>query len=147
MTGPLNTLLRTLAAVASIAAGVLHWDIWANHGYRSTPIRELFVASAVVGVIAGLLAFLPKAASAVPAVLVNVVFLGALVLSRVASVPTFHGPFSASGLEPMDAMIVGVSTTLLLIVAEGAAVVLGVASIFFGRGRRSTPLPSEYARV
>lgn len=147
MTGPVNTLLRTLAAVASIAAGVLHWDIWANHGYRSAPIRELFVASAVVGVVAGLLAFVPKAASAVPAVLVNALFLGAFILSRVASVPTFHGSFSESGLNPKDAIILTVSTTVLLLVAEGAAVVLGAASVFFGRGRRSTPLPSEYARV
>jgi len=147
MTGTVNTLLRTLAAVASIIAGVLHWDIWANHGYRQTPIREMFIASAVAGVALGLLAVLPKRWSAIPVVLANAAFLGAFALSRVAEVPTFHGPFSEKGLAPDDAMIVGVSTTLLLLVAEGLAVVLGLASVAFGRARRSAPLPYEVARA
>jgi len=147
MTGTVNTLLRTLAAVASIIAGVLHWNIWANHGYRQTPIREMFIASAVAGVALGLLAVLPKRWAAIPAVLANAAFLGAFALSRVAEVPTFHGPFSEKGLAPDDAMIVGVSTTLLLLVAEGLAVVLGAASLAFGRAGRSAPLPYEVARA
>ncbi len=143
----MNTLLRSLAAVASIAAGVLHWDIWANHGYRQTPIREMFIASAVAGVALGLFAMLPRRGAAIPAVVVNAVFLGAFALSRVSEVPTFHGPWSEKGLAPADAMIAGVSTTLLLVVAEGAAVLFGLASLAFGRARRSAPLPYEVARA
>lgn len=143
----MNPLLRSLAAVASIAAGVLHWDIWANHGYRSTPIRELFIASAVVAVVAGLIALTPKRGAAIPAALVNALFLGAFVLSRVSEVPTFHGAFSERGLAPRDATFMGVSTTLLLLIAEGVAVVFGLASILFGRTRRSRPLPVEFARA
>ena len=147
MTGTVNTLLRTLAGVASIAAGVLHWNIWADHGYRQTPIREMFIASAVVGVALGLLAVVPKRGAAIPAAVANAVFLGAFALSRVAEVPTFHGPFSEKGLAPEDAMLVGVSTTLLLLVAEAVAVVLGLASLAFGRARRPAPLPYEVARA
>ncbi len=147
MTGTVNTLLRTLAAAGSIAAGVLHWDIWANHGYRQTPIREMFIASAVAGVALGLFAVIPKRGAAIPVVVANAVFLGAFALSRVSEVPTFHGPFSEKGLAPEDAMIAGVSTTLLLLVAEGAAVIFGLASLAFGRARRSAPLPYEVARA
>lgn len=147
MTGTVNTLLRTLAGVASIVAGVLHWNIWADHGYRQTPIREMFIASAVVGVALGLLAVVPKRGAAIPAAVANALFLGAFALSRVAEVPTLHGPFSEKGLAPEDAMIVGVSTTLLLIVAEAVAVALGLASVAFGRARRSAPLPYEVARA
>lgn len=147
MTGTSNTALRATAGLASIAAGTLHWEIWAHHGYRATPIREMFIASAVVGVVFGLLAFVPKQAAALPAAVVNALFLGAFALSRVSSVPTFHGKWSESGLAPKDAMLIGVSTTLLLLIAEAVAVLLGLASIVAGRPRRSVPLPGEYARA
>jgi len=147
MTGPANTFLRTLTAIGSIGAGVLHWDIWANHGYRNTPVREMFIASAVAGVAVGLLALLPKRGAALPAVVANAAFLVAFALSRVTTLPTFHGPFSERGLAPTDAMIGGVSTTLLLLIAEGAAVVLGLGSLLFGRAARSRALPAEFARA
>jgi len=143
----MNILLRTLAAVASIAAGVLHWDIWANHGYRNTPIREMFITSAVVGVAVGLIALLPKRGAGVLAGLANAVFLGAFALSRVSEVPTLHGGFSEKGLTPEDAMILGVSTTLLLLVAEGVAAVFGLGSILFGRPPRRRSLPAEVSRA
>ncbi len=143
----MNLVLRALTAVASIAAGALHYDIWANHGYRSTPIREMFLASAVLGVALGLLALVPRRRAALPAALVNAMFLGAFALSRVSEVPTFHGPWSETGLAPEDAMIQGVSTTLLLLIAEAAAVLFGLASVLFGGRRRSAPLPAEYARA
>ncbi len=143
----MNILLRTFAAVASITAGVLHWDIWAHHGYRSTPIREMFIASAAVGVVVGLIAFLPSRGSAILAGLANAVFLGAFALSRVSKVPTFHGSFSETGLAPKDAMLLGASTTLLLLVAEGVAAAFGLGSILFGRPRRSRPLPAEVSRA
>jgi len=143
----MNTVLRALAAAASIAAGVLHWDIWANHGYKATPIREMFIASAVVAVALGLLALVPRSKAAIPAGVANAAFLGAFALSRVSEVPTFHGPWSENGLAPADATILGVSTTLLLLVAEALAVTFSVASVVLGRRRRSVPLPAEHARA
>ncbi|CAA9220776.1 MAG: hypothetical protein AVDCRST_MAG76-684 [uncultured Acidimicrobiales bacterium] len=143
----MNTLLRAVTAVASITAGVLHGDIWANHGYRSAPIREMFVASAVLAVALGLLALVPWRLAAVPAAVANAVFLGAFALSRVGEVPTFHGGWSEGGLAPQGATILGVSTTLLLLTAEGLAVACGLASAVFGGERRSVPLPAGYARA
>ncbi len=143
----MNLVLRLVTAAASIAAGVLHWDIWANHGYRSAPVRELFVASAALGVAVGLLALVSRKAALVAAV-VNAGFLAAFALSRVSEMPTFHGGWSEEGLAPVEAMIQGVSTTLLLLVAEGVAVACGVLSLLFGRReRRGRPLPAEYARA
>jgi len=143
----MNTLLRAVTAVLSIGAGVLHWDIWANHGYRSTPVRELIVASAVIGVIVGLVALIDRPRAAIPAVVANAAFLGAFALSRWTELPTFHGGWSESGLNPTDATILGVSTTLLLVLAEGLAVLCGLASVYFGREPRAVPLPTDFARA
>lgn len=143
----LNFLLRALTAAASIAAGVLHWDIWAHHGYRATPIREMFAAAAVLGVALGLVALIPKSRAALPAAAASAMFLAAFALSRVGEVPTFHGGWSETGLAPTDATIIGISTTFLLLLAEAAAVAAGVASLFFSGAPRSTPLPNEFARA
>ena len=143
----MNILLRAVTAVASITAGVLHWDIWANHGYRSAPIREMFVASGVLAVALGLLALVPRRTAALPAAVANAVFLVAFAVSRVGEVPTFHGGWSEAGLAPDGATILGVSTTLLLLLAEGLAVVCGLASALFRGQRRSVALPAEYARA
>lgn len=142
----MNILLRVVAALASIAAGVLHWDIWAHHGYRQAPVRELFVASAAAGVAVGLVALINRRWAALPAVVANAGFLGAFALSRLTEIPTLHGSFSESGLNPRDATLGGVSTTAVLVGAEALAVLLGLASLVFGRGSRSRPLPAEYAR-
>jgi len=139
-------ILHAVTALLSIAAGVLHWDIWAHHGYRQAPVRELFVASAAVGVVVGLLAFLSQRWAVLPAVVANAAFLGAFALSRLTELPTFHGSFSESGLNPSDATLAGISTTGLLVASEALAVLLGLASLLFGRRSRSRPLPAEYAR-
>ena len=139
-------LLRIVTAVASIAAGALHWDIWANHGYRSAPVRELFVASAVLAVVLGLVACVNRRKAALPAAAANAVFLAAFALSRVTELPTFHGGWREVGLAPDGATLLGVSTTLLLLVAEAVAVAAGLASLAFGRERR-TALPGRLARA
>ena len=144
----MRTVLRAAVAVFSIAAGVLHWDIWANHGYRSTPVREMFIASAAVGVLVGLLALVNRRWAGVPAVVANAACLGGFALSRTSEVPTFHGGWSESGLAPTSATLGGVSTTLVLVVAEGLAVLCGLASFLaHRRSTRSRPLPAEVARA
>lgn len=142
----MNKALGAAAALFSIGAGAAHWDIWANHGYRSTPVREMFIASAVVGVVVGLIGLVPKRGAALPIVVANAAFLGAFALSRVTELPTFHGGWSDSGLSPANATYLGVSTTLCLVVAEALAVACGLASFAVGRKPRSRPLPSEVAR-
>lgn len=143
----MNTLLRALTAVFSITAGVLHWNLWSNHGYRSAPVRELFIASAVLGIALGLVAIIERSSSGLPAAAANAVFLGAFALSRVAELPTLHGGWTESGLAPDSATILLVPTTLILLVCEALAVVCGVASAYFGRERASAPLPVEFARA
>jgi hypothetical protein len=143
----MNPLLRGATAVLSIFAGLMHWDIWANHGYRSTPVRELIIASAVIGVIVGSIAFVNNQRAALPAATANAVFLGAFALSRLAELPTFHGGWSETGLAPTSADIGGISTTLLIVLAEALAVVCALASLRFGRAPRPTPLPAAFARV
>ena len=144
----MRIVLRVAVALFSIGAGVLHWDLWANHGYRSTPVREMFLASAVVGVLVGLLALVDRRWAVVPAVVANAAFLGGFALSRTSEVPTFHGGWSESGLAPASATLGGVSTTLVLVVAEGLAVVCGLAAFLAGRRRpRRQGLPAEVARA
>lgn len=143
----MNTLFRALTALFSVAAGALHWNLWAEHGYRSTPVRELFIASAIVGVALGLLAIVDRTWAGLPAAVANAVFLGAFALSRVTELPTLHGGWSESGLAPESAKILLIPTTLLLLLAEGLAVVCGLASVYFGRGRATAPLPGEFARA
>lgn len=141
-----NQLLRGATALFSIGAGVLHWDLWTNHGYRDTPARELIIAAAVIGVVVGLIAFVDRLRAGVPAVAANAVFLVAFALSRVAQLPTFHGGWSESGLAPDSAEFLGAPTTLILVVAEALAVIFGIASIVFGREPRATALPNEVVR-
>lgn len=144
----MRVVLRAAVAALSIAAGVLHWDIWANHGYRSTPVRELFVASAVVGVVVGLVALVDRRWAVVPAVVANAAFLGAFALSRVSEVPTLHGGWSERGLAPTSATLAGVSTVLVLVVAEALVVLLGLVALLAGRrGARRPGLPAEFARA
>ena len=143
----MNKVLRAATAIFSVAAAVLHWDIWANHGYRSAPVRELFIASAVVGLVAGLFAFVDRPSAGLPAAAVNAVFLGAFALSRVAALPTFHGGWSESGLAPDRATVLGLSSTLLLLLAEALAVACGVGAAFFGREPRAVALPADFARA
>lgn len=143
----MNRLLRAVAGLASIVAGVLHWDIWANHGYRSTPVRELMIASAVIAVVVGLLAYVDRHPAALPVAAVNLAFLGAFALSRIATLPTLHGGWSETGLAPADATFFGISTTLLLLLAEVVAVACGGASLLFGRVAPARALPSEVLRT
>lgn len=143
----MNKILRAAVALFSIGAGVLHWDIWAHHGYRFSPVRELFVASAVLGVVLGLFALVNRWWAALPAALACAGFLGAFALSRLSEVPTFHGGFSESGLNPSDATLLGVSTTLVLVLCEALAVALGLATLLVGRRPRSQPLPAGYSRI
>lgn len=143
----MNKVLRAATAILSISAAVLHWDIWANHGYRSTPVRELLIASAVIGLVAGLVAFVDRAGAGLPAAAANAVFLGAFAVSRVAELPTFHGGWRESGLAPDSATVLGLSSTLLLVLAEALAVACGVGAAFFGREVRAAPLPAAFARA
>lgn len=142
----MNKVLRALAAIFSIGAALLHWDIWANHQYRFTPVREMFIASAVVGGLVGLFAFFPRRWAAIPVAVANAAFLGAFVLSRVAEVPTFHGGWSEKGLAPKGVVTLGISSTLVLIVCEGLAITFALAALAFGRRDRNIALPAEVAR-
>ncbi len=143
----MNAVLRALTVIFSISAGLLHWDLWANHDYDAIPARELIIASAVIGTVLGLVAFLERQWSPLPAAAANAVFLLAFAVSRLAELPTFHGGWSESGLAPAGVTTVGISTTLVLLVAEALAVACGLGACLTGRKPRPAALPREFARA
>jgi hypothetical protein len=140
-------LLRALTVIFSMLAALLHWDLWANHGYDDTPVRELFIAAAVIGILVGLVAFAERQRTSLPAVVANATFLLAFALSRLVELPTLRGGWSESGLAPEGVTSVGVSTTLVLLVAEVLAVAFGLAVFLLGREPRPVALPTEFARA
>ena len=143
----MKPLLNALTVIFSLLAGLLHWDLWANHGYDGTPVRELIIGAAVVGTLVGLLAFSERPGATLPAVVANAVFLFAFALSRVAQLPTLHGGWSESGLAPTGVTSLGVSTTLVLLVAEALAVAGGLGTFLLSREPRPVPLPTAFART
>ena len=143
----MNPVLRALTVIFSVVAGLLHWDLWANHGYDATPVRELLIAAAVIGVIVGLVAVSDRPRATLPAIVANAVFLVAFALSRVAALPSLHGMWSESGLAPDGVTSAGVSTTLVLLVAEVLAVACGLGALLLAREPRALPLPTEFART
>jgi hypothetical protein len=143
----MKPLLNALTVIFSLVAGLLHWDLWANHGYDGTPVRELIIAAAVVGTLAGLLAFSERPGATMPAVVANAAFLLAFALSRVAQLPTLHGGWSESGLAPDGVTSVGISTTLVVLVAEALAVTFGLVSFLLSRDPKAVPLPTAFART
>jgi hypothetical protein len=118
-------MLRGVVAVSSVLTGFLHYDIWANHGYRGAPVKELFIAQAVAAAVAGGLAVIPRATAVLPAIAVSAGSLAAFALSRTVGVPTLHGSFEESGLQPSAAHVLGLSSTVVILVAEVAAIVCG----------------------
>jgi len=110
--------LRIVIAVSSIISGALHFDIWANLGYKSAPVKELFVIQAVLAVVAGLVALAPRTLAVAPALAVNAGSLIAFALSRTVGVPTFHGSFEERALQPSAVR------TIVVLVAEVVAVVV-----------------------
>lgn len=144
---PVNPVLRALTVIFSVIAGLLHWDLWANHGYDATPVREMLIASAVIGVVAGVVAFSDRPWATLPAIAANAVFLVAFALSRVASLPSLHGLWNESGLAPEGVTSAGISTTLVIVVCELLAVACGLGAFLLVREPRAVALPTEFART
>lgn len=130
---------RAVVAITSVLSGALHLDIWANHGYRSAPVRELFVLQGSAAIAAGVTVLMPRAGAAWPALLVNMASLIAFALSRTVGVPTLHGSFAETGLQPSGARLLGVSSTAVTLVVGVLAVVISLYLLFHREGAGSGP--------
>ena len=67
----------------------------------------------------------------------SVASLAAFALSRTVGLPTLHGSFTEVGLEPADIRFVGLPAALAVLVSEGVATLLCLATIVRGL-RRAT---------
>lgn len=129
---------RTVIARASVAAciavaGYVHFRIW-EHEYRHAPVREMFLANAivsavlVVGLVAGIASRRPQSRvqRGIPSagMLFCLASLAAFALSRGPGLPTFHGSFKEHGLETTAAYVFGIGSAKVVLVAETVAAVL-----------------------
>lgn len=121
------------AAVCTALAGFVHFRIWQNE-YRHAPVREMFIANAVLSalLVLGILAGMAPRRSQSPAhrgllVAVMVFCLASLVafgLSRGPGLPTLHGSFKEHGLETTSSYVFGFGSAKAVLVAETLAAAL-----------------------
>lgn len=117
---------RLIAAVAIGLGGYLHFDLWRDV-YRRAEIREMFLlnvfASAflAVAILAPLRQVLMNRLVALGGLALAGGSLLAFALSRGPGLPTPHGLWKESGLSPEGIEFLGASTTLVVLIAEGIA--------------------------
>jgi len=132
-----SRVVRVLAAVAVLIGGYSHYHLW-DVAYRHTPVKELFIINAVTSLVIGIgLVIGPRRLAALGGIGVSLLTLVAFVLSRGPGVPTFHGTFTETGLQPSNVHVLGVNVALLTLIVEGAALLL--SAIILGRTPGRTP--------
>lgn len=134
-----SRVLRVVAAVAVAIGGYSHYHLW-DVAYRHTPVRELFVVNAAASLVIGIgLLTGPRRLAALAGIGVSFLTLVAFGLSRGPGVPTFHGTFTESGLQPSNVHVLGVNVALLTVIVEAVALLLSVAIL----ARRPGRAPAE----
>lgn len=132
-----SRVVRVLAAVAVLIGGYSHYHLW-DVAYRHTPVKELFLVNAAASLVVGIgLVVGPRRLAALGGIGVSFLTLLAFGLSRGPGVPTFHGTFTESGLQPSNVHVLGVNVALLTVIVEGVALLLSVAVLGRGPGRAS----------
>ncbi|MGH9124639.1 MAG: hypothetical protein ACRDZ8_07915 [Acidimicrobiales bacterium] len=118
-----------IAAIAIGIGGYLHYDVW-HSSYRHLPgryalVKQLFLVNAGLSVLV-LLALIisPARLVAVAGLLLSAGSLVAFALSRGPGLPTLHGSFKETGLTPHEVQFLGQPAALIVLIAEGVAVVL-----------------------
>lgn len=131
-----SRVLRIIAAVAIVIGGYCHYHLW-DVAYRHAPVRELFVINAVASALVGIgLAIGPRRLAALGGIGLSVLTLAAFALSRGSGVPTFHGTFTESGLQPSGVHVLGVQVAVLTLIVEGVALLLSLVTLFRNPKRR-----------
>ena len=128
-----TVIARASAAVSVAVAGFVHFRIWQNE-YRHAPVREMFLANAVVsallavGFLAGVGFHAPHhplhRALLVAGMVLSLGSLAAFALSRGPGLPTLHGSFKEHGLETTRAYVLGIGSAKVVLLAETATAVL-----------------------
>ncbi|MDQ6782092.1 MAG: hypothetical protein M3063_01325 [Actinomycetota bacterium] len=136
-------LVRVLAGVAVLIGGYGHYHLW-DVAYRHTPVKELFVIEAIASLVIGIgLVIGPRRLVALGGLGVSVLTLVAFGLSRIKSVgvPTFHGKFTETGLQPSNVHVLGVGVALMTLIVEGIALLLSLVILTRtpSRARRAPP--------
>lgn len=126
-------IARASVAACIAVAGFVHFRIW-EHEYRHAPVREMFVANAIVsvvlviGLVAGIASRRPQSRAQRAMLTAGMVFclasLAAFALSRGPGLPTLHGSFKEHGLETTAAYVFGIGSAKVVLVAETIAAVL-----------------------
>jgi hypothetical protein len=119
----IRTASRVVAAVTIAAGGLLHYRLWHDDGYRHTFVREMFVANIVASAVVTVALLVPRAIrlSALGGVLLALGSLAAFFLSRGPGLPTLHGTWKETGLQPAGDKVFGVKVALVVIVVEAVA--------------------------
>jgi hypothetical protein len=124
-----------IIAVCVAISGYVHFRIWQTD-YRHAPVREMFVAQAVVSLVIAVALIAAIAigtrsslarAAVWAALVVAAASLIAFALSRGPGLPTLHGTFKETGLETTQSFFFNVGSAKTILVAEGIAV---LASLF-----------------
>lgn len=128
-----TAIARASAAACIAIAGFVHFRIW-EHEYRHAPVREMFLANAVVSVVlvvglaAGIASRRPQRrlqrGMLAAGVLLCLTSLAAFALSRGPGLPTLHGSFKEHGLETTAAYVFGIGSAKVVLVAEAMAAAL-----------------------
>jgi hypothetical protein len=148
----MKRLFSVVAAIGIGLGGFVHFRLW--HGvYHLAPIHQMFVLNIVLSAFLAIAVFIPRRVFALAGAALSAGSLAAIALSRTSfGLPTsLHVRWMEKGLAPAGQTLFGVSDTLLVILAESAALVACVALIIvtarsdefgvrFSR-RRGTPIP------
>ena len=131
-----SRIVRLIAAAAVLVGGYCHYHLW-DVAYRHAPVRELFIINAIGSLVIGIaLAIGPRRLAALGGIGVSVLTLVAFGLSRGPGVPSFHGTFTESGLQPSSVHVLGAGVALLTLIAEGVALVLSLVILAWAPRRR-----------
>jgi len=112
-----------IAALSIAAGGYLHLQIWRG-GYRYAPVKEMFLLNVGLSALVALaLLIRPNRLTALAGLLLSAGSLAAFGLSRGPGLPTPHGIFTETGLNPTNVRFLGGPAAVTLLAAEALAVI------------------------
>ncbi len=133
-----NRIVATVAAVAIALGGYLHLQIWRG-GYRYAPVKEMFLLNVGLSALVAIaLLVRPGRLSAFGGLLLSAGSLAAFGLSRGPGLPTLHGTFTETGLQPHSVRFLGQPAAVSVLAAEALVVICTLLLL----ARRTTAAPA-----